>query len=103
MVARSKVESFAIVNGSGLRKAAVAPIDASSSRSAGEELWDADAGPKLVGLAKVQNVPTDLPNALFQCSRAFERLRYAYETTVTIALERELNCVEKILIPEWFG
>jgi hypothetical protein len=45
-----------------------------------EELWDADARPKLAGLAKVQNLPTDdLPNALFQCSRAFEQLRYAYE------------------------
>jgi hypothetical protein len=26
-----------------------------------EELWDADARPKLAGLAKVQNLPTDLP------------------------------------------
>jgi hypothetical protein len=41
-------------------------------------LWDADARLKLAGLAKVQNLPTDLPNALFQCSSAFE-LRYAYE------------------------
>ena len=44
-----------------------------------EELWDADARPKLAELAKVQNFPTDLPNALFQCSSPFEQLRYAYE------------------------
>ena len=44
-----------------------------------EELWDAECRAKIEGLAKAQNVPSDLPNALFRCSRAFERLRYAYE------------------------
>jgi hypothetical protein len=44
-----------------------------------EELWDNDARPKLAGLAQALNLPTDLPNALFQCSKAFEQLRYAYE------------------------
>jgi len=44
-----------------------------------EELWDADAKPKLTGLTRLHNLPTDLPNALFQCSKAFEQLRYAYE------------------------
>jgi hypothetical protein len=44
-----------------------------------EEMWDADARPKLARLSQVKNLPTDLPNALFQCSRAFEQLRYAYE------------------------
>jgi hypothetical protein len=44
-----------------------------------EEMWDADARPKLQNLGKALNIPTDLPNALFQCSEAFEQLRYAYE------------------------
>jgi hypothetical protein len=45
-----------------------------------EEMWDADARPKLENLARMLGVPTDLPNALFRCSKAFEQLRYAYES-----------------------
>jgi hypothetical protein len=44
-----------------------------------EEVWDAECRGKIEGLAKLQGVPTDLPNALFRCTKAFERLRYAYE------------------------
>jgi hypothetical protein len=44
-----------------------------------EEIWDAQCRGKIEGLAKLQGVPTDLPNALFRCTKAFERLRYAYE------------------------
>ena len=44
-----------------------------------EELWDADCRPKLLSLTQSHGLPTDLPNALFKCSAAFEKLRYAYE------------------------
>jgi hypothetical protein len=46
-----------------------------------EELWDADCRPKLTPLTKSLGLPNDLPNALFICSAAFEKLRYAYEST----------------------
>ena len=49
-----------------------------------EELWDAHGRPRLSKIAQAEvllgnQMPTDLPNALVQCSAAFERLRYAYE------------------------
>jgi hypothetical protein len=44
-----------------------------------EQLWESDSRPNLATLAKMTGAPTDLPNALFRCSAAFEQLRYAYE------------------------
>jgi hypothetical protein len=44
-----------------------------------DELWEADARPKISRFGKEMNVPTDLPNALVKCGSAFERLRYFYE------------------------
>jgi hypothetical protein len=55
-------------------------LESSNTRQsdASKKIWDAECRGKIEGLAK-QGVPTDLPNALFRCTKAFERLRYAYE------------------------
>lgn len=41
--------------------------------------WEAEARPMLTRFGREKNLPTDLPNALVQCDRAFEQLRYGYE------------------------
>jgi hypothetical protein len=44
-----------------------------------EEMWNADARAKLEPIRTMKNVPTDLPNALVKCGKAFDQLRYFYE------------------------
>jgi hypothetical protein len=46
-----------------------------------EELWDTDCRPKITPFSQALGVPNDLPNALYKCSAAFEKLRYAYENS----------------------
>lgn len=43
------------------------------------ESWDTEARPMLVRFCQTKKLPTDLPNALVRCDRAFEQLRYGYE------------------------
>jgi hypothetical protein len=72
-----------------------------------DELWERHARPFLAGFATSQGVPTDLSNALFQCSLAFQRLRYAYETNFQGVkfylgdLPRILRNVILEIKPEW--
>jgi hypothetical protein len=45
-----------------------------------EEAWEKEARPKIDKLRQFGFAhPSDLPNALVTCARAFERLRYGYE------------------------
>jgi len=46
-----------------------------------EEVWEQEARPKLDELRRKFGLPhpTDLPNALVTCARAFEHMRYGYE------------------------
>jgi hypothetical protein len=44
-----------------------------------QELWEADARPKIMQLCQSMKVPSDLSNALVKCGSAFENLRYYYE------------------------
>lgn len=43
------------------------------------DAWELRARPMLADLGPKLKLPTDLPNALVRCDRAFERLRYGYE------------------------
>jgi hypothetical protein len=46
-----------------------------------EEVWEREARPKVDQLRRQHGVahPSDLPNALVTCARAFEHMRYGYE------------------------
>jgi hypothetical protein len=46
-----------------------------------EEIWEKEARPKVDKLRQQFGLPypSDLPNALVTCARAFERMRYGYE------------------------
>jgi hypothetical protein len=46
-----------------------------------EEAWDKEARPKIIQINQQfgLGVPSDLPNALVRCGRAFEHIRYGYE------------------------
>jgi HEPN domain-containing protein len=46
-----------------------------------EEVWEKEARPKVDMLNQQFGLgwPSDLPNALVTCARAFERMRYGYE------------------------
>jgi hypothetical protein len=46
-----------------------------------EEVWDKEARPKVDTLRRQfgYSHPSDLPNALVTCARAFEHMRYGYE------------------------
>jgi hypothetical protein len=43
------------------------------------ELWEEKARPRPQEWGRQTGTPTDLPNALVKCGRAFDQLRYAYE------------------------
>jgi hypothetical protein len=44
-----------------------------------EKAWDKEARPKIIQITKQLGHPSDLPNALVTCGRAFEHMRYGYE------------------------
>lgn len=74
-----------------------------------EQVWDVDGVPQISDLSARLKLPTDLPNALYRCSKGFENIRYGYESDwdgvvyYISGLPRVLIKVILELKPEWNG
>lgn len=71
-----------------------------------DALWEAECRPAADALCRQFGKPSDLPNALVMCGKAFENLRYAFEDPSKVVfylgdLPRVLYNVILEMRPDW--